>query len=658
MAKACRGRFCHRASFPGRPPGPPAAPIKPKTLWEYASLKLIDIFKTRTRHPFRPRSSDIIQNLFADFRDYGSVGDNLIMGEGHLDDRRVYVVAQQKPKPEKFRSSKDVGRLNWGMLNADEHAQVLGFLRHLARTGPHEDALLLSFVDTYGADISMYSAQRLQAFFIAHLIRAYLTVPIRTISIVLGEGGSGGALALQVADRRAAVEDAMYATAPPESLAAIIFRDPNRIEDALTISKSTAPNLRLFNVVDTIIPQTKKVDDAEGLAANVRAFVERAARDLFRSKLDRLLDRREKVADGLGVLKNGSFYELKRFIERPIKSFYKAPPDINVIEDHSGGIQVEDDYGDGQVMDPNQLHVRCGEERQGAKGDGCGATIPLDVYLRNHQICPECGKRHVLDAAGWVAALADPGSLHELFRNMTVHDLLPEEHIHAYYKDFLEKQKGRSPFTESLVTAAATMYGYPVVLAISDFAFAGGSMGVVFGEKFRLAVEYALRKQWPVVSVCCSGGARLYEGIVSLMQMTKTVAAVERLKTAGLPFISILADPSTGGAIASYAALGDVTLAEPGAMVIFTGPRVMKARGFPVEEDAVRSDTLVDVCAQTLNDEKYFGEIRGIQEVVPRKDMRRAVVKYLELYARFKAPATNNKDMRSYTRRRRNPPNA
>ncbi|MBI5524137.1 MAG: acetyl-CoA carboxylase carboxyl transferase subunit alpha/beta [Desulfarculus sp.] len=617
-------------------------------------MKLIDVFKTRTRHPFRPRSSEVIKRLFADFREYESVGDSLIMGQGHLGERLVYVVAQQKPTPDRLRSAQDVGRLNWGMLNADEHSQVLGLLRRLSETGPHEDALLVSFIDTYGADISMYSALRLQAFFIAHLIRAYITVPIRTISIVLGEGGSGGALALQVADRRASVEDAIYATAPAESMAAIIFRDPARIEDALMISKSTGKDLRHFNVVDTIIPATKKVTDVDGLAKNIEMYLKSTARELGRKSLDKLLAKRLELSEELGVMRRGRFYDLKRFIERPLKQFqlHKAPPDIKVISAPSGSIHVEDTYGDGSLLEPGQAYIRCGEERQDAPGPGCGAIIPLDEYLRNHQVCLNCGRAHVLDASGWISVLADPGTFHELFRNMTVHDLLPEEDIHSYYRDFLEKQKKRAAFTESLVTAQATIHGYPAVLAISEFAFAGGSMGVVFGEKFRLAVEYALRKGWPLVSLCCSGGARLYEGIVALMQMYKTVAAVQRMKTAGLPFISILADPSTGGAIASYAALGDVCLAEPGAMVIFTGPRVMKARGFEVQEDAVRSDSLVDLAARALDEPDYYGEIRGIQEVVPRAKMRRAVARYLEFYARARVGVPDKKKgPRPYLRR-------
>ncbi len=606
----------------------------------------------------RPRSSDVIQRLFADFRHYDSPGSSLIVGEGHLSQRRVFVVAQQKPKAEDLRTSDDVARLNWGMLNADEHSKVLQILRQLKETGPHEEALLLSLIDTYGADISMFSAQRLQAFFIAHLIRAYLTVPIRTISIVLGEGGSGGALALQVADRRAALEDAMYATAPPESLAAIIFRDPERIEDALTISKGTARHLKHYKVVDTIIPQTKKVDDADQFTKNIREYLERTVKELFKKRLDKLMAQRRQTADVLGVMHRGRFYHLKRFIERPLKQLQRAPQDIKVITAPSGGVHVSDNYGVAHDLEPGQDYIRCGEERLRSTGPGCGAMVPLDEYLANHQVCPHCGKRHVLDAAGWINALADPGTFHELFRNMTVHDCLSKEDIHDYYQDFLAKQKKRTSFTESLVTASATIHGYPAVLAISEFAFAGGSMGVVFGEKFRLAVEYALRKGYPLVSVCCSGGARLYEGIVALMQMTKTVAAVQKLKEAGLPFISILADPSTGGAIASYAALGDVCLAEPGALVIFTGPRVMESRGFEVQEELVRSDSLLEVSARTLVDQRYYGEIRGIQEVVERKDMSRAVARYLEFFSRVREGCQPRQGHHKPYRRRKHPEEA
>lgn len=159
-------------------------------------------------------------------------------------------------------------------------------------------------------------------------------------------------------------------------------------------------------------------------------------------------------------------------------------------------------------------------------------------------------------------------------------------------------------------------------------------MGVVFGEKFRRAVDYAIHENLPFISICCSGGARLYEGISALMQMVKTIESVNRLKRHGLPYLSIIADPSTGGAIASYAALGDVTIAEPGALVIFTGPRVMKARGFEVDENLVRSQHLHAISEEIYDNLDYYHDIRGIQEICERKNMKISLAKYLELYTR------------------------
>ena len=189
-------------------------------------------------------------------------------------------------------------------------------------------------------------------------------------------------------------------------------------------------------------------------------------------------------------------------------------------------------------------------------------------------------------------------------------------------------------FKESLVVGSARIHHFPVVMGISEFYFCGGSMGVVFGEKFRRGVDYAIQENLPFISVCCSGGARLYEGISALMQMVKTTESVDRLKKHGLPYISILADPSTGGAIASYAALGDVTIAEPGALVIFTGPRVMKSRGFDVDDNLVRSQALYNISSSIYDDLDYYHEIRGIQEICERKDMKLALARYLELYKR------------------------
>ncbi|MCK4824293.1 acetyl-CoA carboxylase carboxyl transferase subunit alpha/beta, partial [bacterium] len=193
-----------------------------------AKIELIDIFKKRTRHPFRPRSSDIIDRLFPGFEPFECPGDSLLAGSCHFSDKRLFVIAQQKPKPEDLKTHKDLKKLNYGMLTSDDHSFILNILKK-ARLSDPENTFVFCIIDTYGADISMYSAQRFQAFFIAHLIRDFLIIPVRTISLILGEGGSGGALAIQVTDIKGQVDDALYATAPPESMASIVFRDPTRI---------------------------------------------------------------------------------------------------------------------------------------------------------------------------------------------------------------------------------------------------------------------------------------------------------------------------------------------------------------------------------------------------------------------------------------------
>jgi acetyl-CoA carboxylase carboxyl transferase beta subunit len=252
--------------------------------------------------------------------------------------------------------------------------------------------------------------------------------------------------------------------------------------------------------------------------------------------------------------------------------------------------------------------------------------------MDNHYVCPECGRSSIMGAQGWIKCLSDEDSFQELNRDLTVHDLLHPALLTPEYSAFIAKQGKRSPFREALVTGEATIFGHKVALAVCEFYFSGGTLGVAFGEKFYRLVEYAIGKKLPLVSLCCSGGARLHEGTPALMQMVKTVNAVTRLKREGLPFISILGDPSTGGAIASYAALGDVMLAEPGALVIFTGPRVMESRGFPVNEEDVRAASLCRASQAIYGDLPFYYDIRGIHEVAPRDELKRRVFKYMEYY--------------------------
>jgi acetyl-CoA carboxylase carboxyl transferase beta subunit len=382
------------------------------------------------------------------------------------------------------------------------------------------------------------------------------------------------------------------------------------------------------------VPGAEDVTDCQQTAGHIEEFLVKSIKDLSRSRIKRLVKKREARAKKFGLSKgSGKFYDIKRYIEKPIKkAFHRPPPDIKIVN-YSSLTEVGDDYGKAEREEATTECIVCGaipgkEERT----KGCGDLIPLQDFVENFNVCPKCGYSYILGATGWIDCLADTGSFHELFRNLTVDQLMEEDAITDYYRDFLARQEGRSHFKESLVVGSARIHTFQVVMGISEFYYCGGSMGVVFGEKFRRAVDFAILENLPFISLCCSGGARLYEGISALMQMVKTIESVNRLKRHGLPYISILADPSTGGAIASYAALGDVTIAEPGALVIFAGPRVMKSRGFEVDERLVRSHHLHRISGDIYSQLGYFHGLRGIQEICHRKDMKLTIAKYLELY--------------------------
>jgi len=596
-------------------------------------MELIDVFKKRTRSPHRPRSGDVIGQIFADFRQHPPYGGSLILGEADQWDKHFFIVGQQKPKLSDFRTAKDLEKLNYGMLTAEEHSHILTFLKTAAGQ-KLPNSILVTFIDTYGADITMESARDFQAFFIAHLIKTFLTIPIPSISIILGEGGSGGALAIQVTDRRAQMDDALYGTAPPESMAAIVFRDPTKIKEALDVLKPTAQQLRKLNVIDHIIPSPKNVSDVEGFANNISGYLEKTVKELSRLKIGRLLSERRQQAQSYGLPIEKPFNLMNFLIPTPLRKKREAPsPNLKIFTYADTVMQVRADYGNGLNLARGRQYIKCGEtSKRGGVEEGCGQIIPLKEYQDNFNVCPHCGRSTVIGALGWINCMTDRNSFHELYRNLTTDELLEDTFLTEDYKKLVAEQVKKTHFKESLVTGEATIFNHKVVMAVSEFHFSGGTMGAAFGEKFHRAMEYAIQRRYPVISLCCSGGARLTEGIIGLMQMVKTVNAVNMLKENGLPFISIVADPSTGGAIASFAALGDVIIAEPEALISFTGPRVLESRGIPVDDDAMRAESLHQRSKDVYNRLNYFHEIRGIHEVVSRPEMKLVICKYLEFY--------------------------
>lgn len=209
------------------------------------------------------------------------------------------------------------------------------------------------------------------------------------------------------------------------------------------------------------------------------------------------------------------------------------------------------------------------------KCPSCNEIIYKRELEKNHSVCTKCGHHFRITAQDYIELLADASTFTEFNRDIQPVDFLRFRGSKKY-SDQLREAARRSNNPDALITGHARLFGRPVVLVVMDFSFIGGSMGSVVGEKFSLAVDEALRRHGPLIVVSASGGARMMEGALSLMQMAKTSAKLARLADAGVPFISILTHPTTGGVTASYAMLGDLNIAEPGALIGFAGPRVIK----------------------------------------------------------------------------------
>lgn len=240
-------------------------------------------------------------------------------------------------------------------------------------------------------------------------------------------------------------------------------------------------------------------------------------------------------------------------------------------------------------------------------------------WEKNLKVCSRCSYHFKLSAYERIDFLVDAGSFVETDRDIISVDPLKFVSRSQTYATKLSEERENVSLNEAVVSGHATIEGLPLAIAIMDFRFIGGSMGSVVGEKITRTIELGIEKGVPVLISSASGGARMQEGLYSLMQMAKTAAALAKLGEAGLPFFSLLTDPTTGGVTASFAMLGDVTLAEPGALICFAGPRVIEgAMHVKLPEGAVTSE---------------FAFQHGmIDEVVHRRELRPRLARLLRLY--------------------------
>jgi len=246
-----------------------------------------------------------------------------------------------------------------------------------------------------------------------------------------------------------------------------------------------------------------------------------------------------------------------------------------------------------------------------------GEIIYNKELEQNLMVVPQSGYHFPLSARSRIDSLLDTGSFEEKDANLTSLDPLKFKGVSSYV-DKLEQYEKRTGEKDTVVSGLGTIGGMPVSIAVMDFKFLGASMGCVTGEKITRSIERALEAKIPVIIVAASGGARMYEGILSLMQMAKTSAALARLSKRGVPYISILTNPTMAGVMASFASLGDLIMAEPGALIGFAGSRVIK-------------ETTQQDLPEGFQSAEFLLEHGLIDQIVHRKELRGRLASFLEL---------------------------
>ena len=255
---------------------------------------------------------------------------------------------------------------------------------------------------------------------------------------------------------------------------------------------------------------------------------------------------------------------------------------------------------------PDDLYTKC---------SACGRPILSHKYRENLRVCPYCGAHGVFGVRDRLSATVDEGSFRELFRTVTSNDPLD----FPGYEEKLAGLEQKLGLREAVVTGTCRIGGCKAAIAVMDSRFIMGSMSSAVGERITRLAEYAAKKKLPLIIFSASGGARMQEGIFSLMQMAKTSAAIARLGEAGCLYISVFTNPTTGGVTTSFASLGDIILAEPGALIGFAGPRVIE-------------QTIKQKLPEGFQRAEFQQECGFVDEVVPRAAMRKKLIQLLKLH--------------------------
>ncbi len=253
------------------------------------------------------------------------------------------------------------------------------------------------------------------------------------------------------------------------------------------------------------------------------------------------------------------------------------------------------------------------------KCPGCGEVIHEIELTENQRVCPRCDYHFAMSAKDRIAGLLDQETFIETDSGLSSIDTLKFQGM-ASYKDRLRKYQDNTGLVDAVLSGHGFIDGYKVAIAVMDFSFLAATMGSVVGERITRTIEYGTKNQAAVIIVCASGGARMYEGMLSLMQMAKTSGALARHAEAHLPYISVLTNPTTAGVMASFGSLGDVIVAEPGSMIGFAGPRVIK-------------ETTHQDLPEGFQTAEFLEEHGLVDLIVHRKNMRPQISQFLSYFS-------------------------
>lgn len=253
------------------------------------------------------------------------------------------------------------------------------------------------------------------------------------------------------------------------------------------------------------------------------------------------------------------------------------------------------------------------------KCEKCGKLIYVKKLIENLKVCPECNFYFRMTARERIDSLIDEGTFVEQWPELESVDPLNFVGVKSY-KEKIEEEKKKTGMKEAMIVGVGKIGGYQVAISVLDSHFIMGSMGSVVGEKFARIGEYAIEKGLPLISISGGGGgARMYEGVISLMQMAKTAAVIGKMKKAGILYISVLTDPTMGGVAASFAFLGDIIIAEPKALIGFAGPRVIE-------------QTIKQKLPPGFQTSEFLYEHGLIDMIVERKDLKETIIKTLKIF--------------------------